>query len=176
MKVIKNYSEAVLVDSPNSVNQRFEKSVYDIPSAVVDCVESLLLPGATVVMFSGAWRFKLDAFYIESNTFKNHTLALPEKTYFLDSENTALVNKIIHSIKPTNIAFLHSGFFCNYQSLNTIIDNMNQYRVYQPKQILLSIPQNRIDFNRLKFSVDDIVMQYQTKLIEDSFILQRVTS
>jgi hypothetical protein len=101
---------------------------------------------------------------------------LPKKTYFLDSENTALIDKIMHSIKPINIAFLHSGFFCNYQSLNTIIDNMNQYRVYQPKQILLSIPQNRIDFNRLKFSVNDIAMQYQTKLIEDSFILQRVTS
>ena len=176
MKVIKNYSEAVLVGSSNIVNQQFKKSVYDIPSAVIDCVESLLLPGATVVMFSGAWRFALDAFYIESNTFKNHTLALPEKTYFLDSENTALIDKIMHSIKPINIAFLHSGFFCNYQSLNTIIDNMNQYRVYQPKQILLSIPQNRIDFNRLKFSVNDIAMQYQTKLIEDSFILQRVTS
>ena len=175
MKVIKNYNEAVLVDSSDCVNQRFEKSVYDISSAVVDCVESLLLPGATVVMFSGAWRFALDAFYIESNTFKNHTLSLPKKTYYLDSENAKLIDKILHSLKPVNIAFLHSGFFCNYQSLNTIINNVNQYCVCQPKQILLSIPHNRVDFNRLKFSVDDIAQQYQTKIIEDSFILQRVT-
>lgn len=174
MKVIKNYSEAALIDSSDHVNQRFKKSVYDISSVVEDYVESVLLPGATVVMFSGAWRFALDAVYIESNMFKNHTLCLPKKTYFLDSENTALIDKIMHSIKPINITFLHSGFFCNYQSLNTVIKNMNQYRVYQPKQILLSIPQNRVDFNRLKFSVDDIARQYQTKIIEDSFILQQV--
>ena len=176
MKVIKNYNEAVLVDSSDCVNQRFEKSVYDMPSAVVDYIESLLLPGATVVMFSGGWRFAFDAIYMESNAFKNHTLALPKKTYYLDLENTELTDKIMHSIGPINIAFLHSGFFCNYQSLNTIIHNINQYRVYQPKQILLSVPQNRVDFNRLRFSVDDIAQQYQTKIIEDSFIIQQVVA
>lgn len=174
MKIIKNYKQAKLIDSSVVVNQRFEKSVYNISTEIVNYIESLLLSGPTVVMFSGAWRFALDAVYIESNIFKNHTLALPSKTYFLDPQHTVLIDKIMHSIKPTNIAFLHSGFFCNYQSLSTIIDNLNHYWKYQPKQILLSVPQNRIEFNRLKFSVDDIAQQYQTQVIEDSFILQQV--
>ena len=173
MKIIKNYSEISFINHEDIITQRFQHSVYDIPDSVVKYVNSKLIPGITTILFSGSWRFNISAVYIEAKIFQNNKCKITNPTYFVEPENSKLFDKIMYRMRPTNILFLHSAFFCNYQSLDLIIERMNKYWLYQPQQIILSIPQNKVIFNRLKFSCQDIAEQYQAQFIEDCFVLQK---
>ena len=173
MKVVEKYSDASFVDNKEFVTRRFQKSMYPISSTVIEHVRSKLCSGKTAVLFSGSWRFDFDAIYLEADFFKNNTISLNESTYFVDPNNTTLFNKAMHDINALNILILHSGVFCNYQSIQTILDKMKSYQQFYPKQIILSIPQERVNFNRLKYSANDIAQQYQAEILDDSFVIQR---
>ena len=175
MKVIEKYSDGAILNTAEVVTQRFQKSIYDISTGVTESIRSKLLPGKTVVLFSGSWRFNFDAVYLEAKIFDRNTISLHSQTYFVEPNNTKLFDKVMHGIHATNILILHSGFFCNYKSLDVIVEQMSTYQQYCPKQIVLSIPQERVSFNRLKYSVNDVAQQYQAEVVDNCFIIQMVS-
>jgi hypothetical protein len=172
MKVIQDYSDSVLLNSPAVITQRFQKSIYPFSTNIEDCVRSKLHKGKTVVLFSGSWRFDFDATYLEVEFFKNNTISLKDNTFFVDPNNIELLDKIMYDQDASNILILHSAFFCNYQTLDTIINQARYYQKFCSKQVILSIPQYAVNFNRLKHSTNDIAQQYQAEIIDDSFIIQ----
>ena len=172
MKVIQQYSDSTFLDTVEVATQQFQKSIYNISADVIECVRSKLHAGNTAVLFSGHWRFDFDATYLEHKIFKNNTIVSKKKTYFVEPSDEKLFDKIMYDINASNILILHSGIFCNYQPMDKIIDKMKNYQKFDPKQIILSVPHGKIDFNRLKYSVSDIAQQYQIEIVDDSFIVQ----
>ena len=172
MKVIQHYSDSTFLDTTKVVTEQFQKSTYNISTDVIEFVKSKLHFGNTAVLFSGRWRFDFDAVYVEHKIFKNNSISLKEKIYFVDPTDIKLFDNIMYDINASNILILHSAFFCNYQPMDKIIDKMKKYQKFNPKQIILSIPHQRIHFNRLKYSTSDIAAQYQIEIIDDSFVVQ----
>ena len=175
MKVIKKYADGDMLNTVEVTTQRFQKSIYDISTDVIESVRSKLYPGKTVVLFSGSWRFDFDAIYLEAKIFNNTAISLHSQTYFVEPNYTKLFDKVMYNINATNILILHSGFFCNYKSLDAIVEQMKTYQRFCPKQIVLSIPQERVSFNRLKYSVNDMAQQYQAEVTDNCFIIQLIT-
>jgi hypothetical protein len=172
MKIIERYSDSNILSNAEITTERFQKSVYSISTTVTESIRSRLTPGKTTVLFSGGWRFDFDAIYLESKSFSNSKILSNKKTYFVEPNNTKLFNKVMHDMHASNILILHSGFFCNYQPLDKIIAQMKQYWQFHPKQIILSVPQEKINFNRLKYCAADLAEQYQAEIIDNCFVVQ----
>ena len=182
MKIIEKYSDGNFLNSAEVRTQQFQTSVYNISTSLVEFVQSKLHAGTTAVLFSGHWRFNFDATYLEAKFFKDTKITAKEKTYFVEPiglgirpnhiADVELHDKIMHDTNATNILILHSALFCNYQSIDIIIDRMKSYQQFHPKQIVLSVPYQRVNFNRLKYTAADIAQQHQLHLVQDSFIVQ----
>ena len=182
MKIIEKYVDSTFLDHAEVRTQRFQTSVYPISADVIQAVRSKLHPGKTVMLFSGSWRFDFDATYLEARFFKNSTMPLNENTHFVEPigldirpnvlDDEELFDKIMYNTTAANILILHSVLFCNYQSMDTIIDRMKRYRQFRPKQIILSVPHGSVHFNRLKYTANDVAQQYQAEIVDDSFVVQ----
>lgn len=176
MKIVKNYNDTNLIDNQEVLDQRFQRTVYAMSSGLLEHVQSLLLPGNTVVMFSGSWRFNLDATYLEAKVFQKTKLPIHQRTWFVEPDNSELFNKVLEQLAPKNLLLLHSGFFCNYESLDQIMIKISLYQqlINTGSQIILTIPQNRVDFNRLKYSCEHVSQNLSIDFFNDSFIVQRI--
>lgn len=184
MKIIEKYSDCNFVDSAEVRTQRFKSSVYNISAPVIKFVQEKLQPGKTVVLFSGSWRFDFDATYLEASFFKDNTMSLSPNTYFVEpvgldirpntSSDYKIFNEIMYNIAAQNILIIHSALFCNYQSMDVIINRMKMYQQFGPKQIILSVPTSGVHFNRLKLTANGVAQQYQAEIVDDSFILQLI--
>jgi len=147
--------------------------VYPMSDVVMSRVIDCLIPGATAILFSGGWRFNLDAIYFEEKKFK----ALPsikthDKMYFVTTDNIDLVTTVLKKTSVKNILFLHSAEFCNYRCVSTLIDCMNDYLI-PGAQAILTVPTIRTDFNRLKYSCKDIAQKYSAEYVDHAFIFKR---
>ena len=157
----------------SKMTQYYNVSVYPMSTAIINYIKSLLLPGPTVILFSGGWRLDFDAMYLELNSFKTVDIpTIPKNTYFVNPTNTALIHKVLTDVGAQNALFLHSAMFCNYRSVEQLAENVQQYLNSVP-QVILTIPTIRTDFNRLKYSCEDIAQQYSAEYIDDSFIIKR---
>ena len=182
MKIIEKYADGNFLNRVDVRTQRFQTSIYHITNNVIECVRSTLQVGNTAVLFSGNWRFNFDAVYLEAKFFEDTTISLKENTYFVEPigldirpngvADEKLHDKIMRNTNAANILILHSALFCNYQSMDTIIRRMKRYQQFQPKQILLSVPYERVHFNRLKYTASDIAQHYQAEIVDDSFVVQ----
>ena len=182
MKIIEKYADGNFVNKVDVRTQRFQASIYHISNNIIECVRATLQTGNTAVLFSGSWRFNFDATYLEAKFFEDTTISLKENTYFVEPigldirpscvADEELHDKIMHNINAANVLILHSALFCNYQSMDTIIDRMKRYQRFHPKQVILSVPHERVNFNRLKYSANDIAQQYQTEIVDGSFVIQ----
>jgi|LakMenEpi03Aug12_release.lakeMendotaPanAssembly.Ray.scaffolds.fasta_scaffold134049_1 hypothetical protein len=158
---------------PNVMIRSYNISVYPLSNHVINRVESQLCDGPTAILFSGGWRLNFDAVYLEYNNYQNINIPnLPKKTYFVDVSNTALIHKVLRDFGAKNVLFLHSASFCNYRSLDQLAKNMDDFAV-SGAQVILTVPTTRTNFNRLKYSCEDIAQQYSAEYVDDSFIIKR---
>jgi len=182
MKIIEKYADGTFPNQADVRTQQFQTSIYHISNNVIEFVQSRLHAGNTAVLFSGGWRFDFDATYLEAKFFEDTAISLKENTYFVEPivldirpssvADAELHDKVMYNTNAANILILHSALFCNYQSMDTIIDRMKRYQQFHPKQIMLSVPHERVNFNRLKYSVNDIAQQYQADVVDNSFVIQ----
>ena len=165
--------KTVQYTTPNAMSLSYNISVYPLSDHVINCVESHLSGGPTAILFSGGWRLNFDAVYLEYKNYQNTNIPnLPKKTYFVDVSNTALIHKVLCDLGTKNVLFLHSASFCNYRSLNQLAKNMDDFAV-SGAQVILTVPTTRTNFNRLKYSCEDIAQQYSAEYVDDSFIIKR---
>lgn len=180
MKVITNLRQTNIINvanndlDPKVIDQQFQKSVYDISPLAIDYIKTKLQPGPVAVLFSGGWRFDFDAVYLEHKIYKNTTLTNHERTYFIDLDNKSLLNALLKKINASNTLIINSSMF-DYDSLLNIIDQLPQYQL-QPGQILCSVPHCRVNFNRLKYSVEDMAKKVQAQVVDDCFVIQKIIS
>jgi hypothetical protein len=178
MKVITNLRQTNIVNianndlEPKVIDQQFQKSVYDISPLIIDYIKTKLQPGPIAVLFSGGWRFDFNAVYLEHKIYKNTTLTNHEHTYFVDLTNKTLLTVLLKKFNVSNTLILHSSMF-DYGSLTDIITQLPEYQL-PGGQILYSVPHCRVNFNRLKYSVEDMAKKVQAQIVDDCFVIQKI--
>jgi hypothetical protein len=171
MKIIE--SNAIQNPTVEVLSKIAQSGVYPISNNIVEYVKSSLLTGRTAVLFSGVWRFDLDAVYIENKNFKslNWTHSY-NQVYFVNVSKTELIGKFLQKNKIVNVLILHSAEWCQYRHIEQITQSAECY-LDIAQQIIITVPNIRTDFNRLKYSCQDIAQKYSAEYIEDSFIIKR---
>lgn len=157
-KTIESYINGPLLNDPQSMKLRYQSMMYNIPANVVELVESMLQSEKTVVLFSGSWRFKCNATYIELKMMRHCGLDFHPLTLFVDDSSCPLLDLTLRSIKPKNIAVLHSDYWIAHQPLEQLLSNLDQLLQYvQPGgQIICTVPLRHLNFNRLTTTYDDL--------------------
>jgi hypothetical protein len=173
MTVIESYSadRQNLLPDIKSLSHNYQYLSYNMSPTVLKYVENLLLPGSTVILFSGSWRFTLDATYLELKEAKDYQLPFAKSTLFLDPNNLPIFDLTMRSLHPVNIAILHSDLWVLHCPFAQMIDRMDQLLKYvQPKgQVICSVPLQHINFNRLTTTY----MELGYPIVEDSMVITR---
>lgn len=154
----------------NFVTDQYKFSVYPLDDTIIEYVIEKLLPGLTVVLFSGGFRLQLDAKYIEPKMFANADVVWKPDTMFIDSGNQKMLKYVLSKLQPANILILNSGIFLQYRSWENIQQDINEFKKFS-KQIVISLPVNRFDFNRLKYSYTDIAKKLNGNVINKTIIV-----
>jgi hypothetical protein len=167
MKIL---SEIPPVISEEFALEQYWSSVFPLSLKVIDYVTDLINSESTVVLYSGGPRLNYDAIYIEPAIFSTLPVAWNQKTLFLDPKNKILLNYTIRKLNPKNLLILNSNIFIRYRLWNEILLDIQNYKNMAEK-VIVSMPVNRFDFNRLKFSIKDITKELNGQIIDNTIIL-----
>ena len=164
----------VLSEIPNSINQEvipavYETVLYPISDKVLDYVSFLIDNKSTVILLSGADRLDFDATYIEASMFAS-AVKRPN-TLFVDHNNKQLVNYVIKKIGAKNLLILNATMFIKYRPWRDILSDIQEYKKIADN-VIVTLPINRFDFNRLKYSAEDIAKMLNGVILDDTVICQ----
>jgi hypothetical protein len=171
MSVIESYITDPQINDIVTLTSKYQHMMYDIGSDVIEHVNDLLLIGKTVIMYSGSWRFNLDAVYLELKMMQDCNLQFHKSTLFVETMQPKLVNLTLKSIAPKNIAILHSDYWIAHQPVNQLLEKMDSLLKYvQPGgQVICTVPLKHLNFNRLTRTYQDLGFD----LIGDSAVVVR---
>jgi hypothetical protein len=164
-------SEIIPITDRKIFIDQYQYSLYPISNSVIKCVTDNLLPGKTVILFSGHHRFNFDAVYIEP-TFLS-TIAHPKqnsKIIFANQSDTKLLNYILKKMHVTNLLVLNTASFIKYRSWQEIKNDIYQLKELA-EQVIVTLPLNRFDFNRLKYSSDDIATKLGGVVLDNTVVV-----
>lgn len=165
----------ILNSVPFIINPAYAKdqclhNVYQVSETITNSIKNSFLPGNTVILFSGGFRLDFDGTYIEPKIFKEADLPWQKNTIFIDSDNQQVLEYTLKKLNISNLAIVHSTVFLKYRTLDKIYQDIVRLSNFS-KKVLVSMPTTRMDFNRLKYSNQDIADKFNGTLIEDSIII-----
>jgi len=167
----------ILTKIPNSVSQdyateQFNMCLYALSDNVLTEVTRNLLPGPTVCLFSGGHRLPFVSKYIEPKMFSHTKVKWQPQTLFVDPSNTDLLFYTLKKISASNILILNTSIFIQYRTWQQISKDLDIYKKYT-NRVIASLPIERFDFNRLKYTAQDITALLGGVLIDDTVIICR---
>jgi hypothetical protein len=175
MNIIESYitnSDLLRTD----INHKFsEWGVYDpLSPAVIDFVKQNLLPGPTTCLYSGGWRLDFEATYLEFKPWKNDQTQFHPNTLFVDHNQTKLFELTLKELAPANLLVLHNDWWTCHHPLEKLVDMLDELGVATGNpdiQVICSLPLRHVNFNKLKYSNDDIAKIYNGHVVNDSLVL-----
>jgi hypothetical protein len=172
MKILSSYSDSIIKTTPDVLAERAERGVYPMSDQLINCVVEKF-DGNAVILFSGSWRFNFNAMYIEHKGFQLAAKDFHANTLFVDPDNKFLFDYTLQKLKPKTLAILHSGIFFRYRKISDVMIDLNKLKTFIAPQgkIIATIPQNRIDFNRLTTPVSQLAKEISAECVEDSLII-----
>jgi len=171
VSVIESYIIDPVLNDLVSLTSRYQYMMYDVESDVINHVNNLLTNDKTVVMYSGSWRFDLDAVYLELKMMQDCNLQFHKSTLFVEPMQPKLVNLTLKSIRPKNIAILHSDYWTAHQPVDQLLEKMDSLLQYvQPGgQVICTVPLIHLNFNRLTRTYQDLGFD----IVGDSVVIVR---
>ena len=165
----------ILNNVPSNTNIKYVKeqclcNVYPVSDTITDNIKNKLLPGVSVILFSGGYRLDFDGIYIEPKMFKQAELPWQQGTIFIDPDDQHLLEYTLKKLNISNLIIVHSTVFVKYRKLDVICQHIAHLKGFA-KQVVVSIPINRMDFNRLRYSNKDIANNINATLVEDGIII-----
>jgi hypothetical protein len=109
--------------------------------------------------------------YFEDKMYKNLPLKYHSNTLFVDMGYENLFEKVIGGNKFANLIFIHSPFF-NYKTPEKILEKIQHLKTISQGQILVAQPIMFIDFNRLKYTAEQLSVLMQGDVIDRSIIIK----
>lgn len=164
-------TEIPSLSSDEFVVDQYKSTLYPIPESVIEYVTKRLLPGNTVVLFSGEHRFNINATYIEPKFLLSMTRSSKNsKIIFADQHNTKLLYYTLDKLQIKNLLVLNNGHFIRYRDYQEIIVDMNNLKKYTD-QLIVTLPLIRFDFNRLKYSNEEIAVNLGGTVLEETVVV-----
>lgn len=167
MLIIDNVQQHV---NPDFVKDQCLHSIYTLETTVENYVRSKLIDGTTVILFSGGFRLDFTGTYIEPKMFQSADLPWKSGTIFVDPGTQPLLEYTLKKLNITNLLVLNSAVFLQYRAWNKICQDINYFKNFS-KQVIVSTPIDRIDFNRLKYSEQDIATRVNGVVVEKSIVI-----
>jgi len=146
--------------------------LYPMSDNAKNHVQSLIDGKSCGILFSGGFRFNYSATYIEPKMYKSLAINWQPNTMFVEPENKNVLQYLLKKLKLQNLLFLNNSIFIKYQSWQQILQHIDEYKNYA-EQIIVALPVHRFDYNRLKYSVNDITNLMNGMLIDDTIIVCR---
>lgn len=177
--IINSYlTDAALVrQDPETLSRMYKFMVYDpVPDSVVDRVRHLCQSGKTVMLFSGSWRWKLDATYIEHRHYRNVGIDYHPNTLFLNHNESGLFELVLRRLLPVNINILHNDWWTSHRPIEDLVMWLDSFLPFvRPRQgrVICSLPLIHLNFNRLKYGYNEIAEQIAGEIVQDSIIIVR---
>lgn len=175
-QIVESYSNQLLKNDSASLANRCEFMVYPIAPSLIDYVKNFLIPGKTIVMFSGSWRLHLNATYIELKMFKNSFLKFHKSTLFIDYNKSKLFDYVLSKLKASNILILHNDWWTSHLPLEHLVLQLDKFLKYvkpQKGQIICTLPLIHANFNKLTMTVNDAAMSVNGTVFKDSLVIIR---
>lgn len=151
---------------------QYDSCLYPISSTVLGQVEDNLLPGTCAVLFSGGRRLNFDAVYIEPKQYNKIELDWQPRTIFVDPSKEDLLLYIIYKLKITNLLILNTNIFIRYRPWQKIADDVARFKTVA-ERVIVTIPQDRIDFNRLKHDLDWVSLSLHGRVVDGTIMICR---
>jgi hypothetical protein len=162
-------SKINIVD-PTFVADQYRSSLYDISDEIVGWVKSKLVSGTTVILTSGSFRFDIDAIYLEPKYLSSYRLNWHQNTMFVNHENNTLIEYTLKKINPANILILNTGIFIQYRNWTSIDADIKRLKQFT-SQIIVTIPSDRFDFNRLRYTNQTIAEKLNATTMKDTLLI-----
>jgi hypothetical protein len=162
MRIIQSLEQVSLTDNLEVLTNFFSFQYDAVDQLVIDYISQHLSPGNTVIVHSGAWRFNLNAKYIEPTYLQYLNFNFPEPTYFIDNNKEDLLIKLAN--KFTNILFIDSPL-TRYKT----VDEINNFLANFPNSIT-AINIDLLIYNRLTTSIKKVVDQLNGRLVGNFII------
>jgi hypothetical protein len=102
--------------------------------------------------------------------FKHTDINWSSNTLFIDPSKQNLLDYTLKKINPTNLLVLNSATIINYKTWGEMKEVVNHMSQFTPN-LIVSIPTQRLDFNRLKYSNTNIAELLGGTIVEDTIII-----
>lgn len=175
MKIIDSYFSDLLTEDTDTLRARYQFMSYALTDNILPAVAQRLRSGVTVFLFSGSWKLEFDAVYIEPKIFQHVGLQFHPRTIFIKPELEKLYQLTLKSLNPTNLIILHSDFWLGHRPIEQVVQGLNDLTDYIAPggQVLCTCPVNHLNFNKLKFSTNDIVQVLDAELVDNSIFITK---
>ena len=156
MRIIQSLEQVSLTNNLEVLTNFFSFQYNAVDQLVIDYISQHLSPGNTVIVHSGAWRFNLNAKYIEPMYLQYLNFNFPEPTYFIDNNKEDLLIKLAN--KFTNVLFIDSPL-TRYKT----VDEINNFLANFPNSIT-AINIDLLIYNRLTTSLDKVAEELNGRI------------
>jgi hypothetical protein len=149
---------------------RYQATFYPISAPVDEFIKDYTKNKTTTILFSGGYRLNIDGTFIEPSMFSRAKIDWKPNTLFIDPANLQLIEYCIKKINSDVLCIINSTLWIQYQDWQAILDNIKKCRKLT-KNILVTLPLNRFDFNRLKYSYEKIADELGGVVIDDTIVI-----
>jgi hypothetical protein len=159
---------------PENISKQFAleqywTGVFPISADVLDYVKKIISKD-TIVLFSGSPNLSIEGVCIEPSMFSHLSIKWKNNTIFVDPKNQSLLHYVIKKQKSKQLLILNSNIFLQYRSWIDIQKDINVFTNIV-NQVIVTIPVNRFDFNRLQFSNTEIATKLGGVIVEDTIVV-----
>jgi hypothetical protein len=160
---------SVLANSDYAIDE-YWSSVFPISADVLNYVGGRITGNNTVGLFSGSPKLRFDATYIEPFVFSTLPVTWHKNTIFADPKNKKLLNYTIKKLNPDTLLILNSNLFIRYRVWSDILQEIHDLKKLAAR-VVVTVPMLRFDFNRLKFTEQEITSKLGGILLDNTVIV-----
>ena len=150
--------------------EQYWSTVFALSPGVLDYVNKLIDNQDSVILYSCSPQLPFDATYIEPTVFSGLPVQWHSKTLFVEPKNKVLVNYTIKKLKPKNLLILNSNIFIRYRLWLDILHDVQNFKKIA-ERVIVTMPMSRFDFNRLKFTEQEIAAKLGGIIVEDTIVI-----
>lgn len=166
MRVVSKIPEII---SDQFALEQYWTSVFPISASVLSYVKKIVSEDL-VILFSGSPNLPIEGICIEPNMFSHLDINWKNNTIFVNPTNQLLLQYVIKKQKSKQLLILNSNIFLQYRSWIDIQKDINVFAKLV-EQVIVTIPVNRFDFNRLQFTDTEIAAKLGGIIVEDTIVI-----
>lgn len=158
-------------DDPLVIADIVDALVYPVSDQVLDYVRNVCDHQDITWLFSGSWRLSFPSRYIELRCFRHAQVPWHTNTLFVEPEESAIYDYILRRSQMKTCVILHSDYWIAHRPIDLLMKDLHELSQVS-QQTILTVPIRHTNFNKLKYSTQDICKIYNAVVIDDSFIFR----